>query len=126
VVAVKAQLDALMDQRDRRPIKVAGQLEIAVERDADRSGAAEVEPRRWQRPQDLALVREPLGDREMACGVDAPVADAVAPGPYCSSSSARQPNLRAGQNPVFKYRTPPSTEPFSLGVAGVQAVAWKA
>jgi hypothetical protein len=30
------------------------------------------------------------------------------------------------QKPVLTWRTPPSTEPFSRGVAGVQAVAWKA
>ena len=34
-------------------------------------------------------------------------------------------NRRAGQNPVFRCRTPPSTEPFSRGVAGVHAVRVK-
>ena len=79
LVAIEAQLDALMDQRQRRPVEVAAQLEVAVQRDADRPRPGEVERGRRQRPQHLALVREPLGDREAAGGMDAPVADLVAP-----------------------------------------------
>jgi hypothetical protein len=45
---------------------------------------------------------------------------------YRRSSSASVPKRRAGQKPLLRYRTAASTEPFSRGVAGVQAVAWKA
>lgn len=79
MVAVEAQLDALMDQRERRAVEVAARLEVAVQADADRPGAGEIEVRGRQRPQDLALVRKPPGDREPAGGVDAAVADGVAP-----------------------------------------------
>ena len=45
---------------------------------------------------------------------------------YCSSRSASDAIRRAGQKPDFRWRTEPSTEPFSRGVSGVQALAWKA
>ena len=125
-VAIKAQLDALMDQRDRRPVEVAGQLEVAVQRDPDRPGPAVIERGRWQRPQELALVREPLGDREPAGGVDASVADTVAPARVLLVELAQAAEPARRPEPVFKSRTPPSTDPFSRGVDGVQAVAWKA
>jgi hypothetical protein len=68
-----------MDQAERGATEVAAQLQVAVERDPDRPRAGEVKGGRRQRPQDLALVREPLGDREAAGGVDAAVADPIAP-----------------------------------------------
>jgi len=79
VVAIEAQRDALVNQRDRGAVEIAAQLEVAVQGDADRPRAGEIEPGRWQRAQDLALVREPLGDREATGCVDAPVADLIAP-----------------------------------------------
>ena len=61
-VAIPAQLDALMDQRLGRAVEAAAELQIAVGRDPRRAAPGEVEGGRRQRPQLLALVREPLGD----------------------------------------------------------------
>jgi hypothetical protein len=47
VVTVKAQHDALTDQRDRRAVEVAAQLEVAVQRNANGPRAAEIK-RRWR------------------------------------------------------------------------------
>src|SRR5215218_2308954 len=79
VLSVEAQLDALMNQRQGRPVEVAAQLEVAVQRDPDRPRPSEIERCRRQRAQDLALMREALGDGEPPGRVDAAVADPVAP-----------------------------------------------
>ena len=123
-VSVEAQLDALMDQRDRRPVEVAAKLEIAIQRDADRPRPAEVKARGRQRAQDLALMREPLPDGKPTGGVDAAVADGVAPVRVVLVVLGLAAEALSGLEPVFRCRAPPSTEPYSRGVAGVQAVAW--
>ena len=61
-VAVPAQLDALLDERLRGAVEAAAELQIAVGRDPRGSAPGRVEDDRRQRPQLLALVREPLGD----------------------------------------------------------------
>ena len=74
----------------------------------------------------MVLLGEPLCDDEAAGGMTRALQTRSRQSAYCSSRSCSETIRRAGQKPVFTCRTAPSTEPFSRGVAGVQAVAWKA
>src|SRR4051812_40440332 len=78
-VAVPAQLDALMNERLGRAVETGRVLEIAVQRNARWPASGGVE-RDWrQRSQQLAFVREPLGDDVQAARVATRQRDAIAP-----------------------------------------------
>jgi hypothetical protein len=78
-LAIKAQLDALMHEPQRRAIEVAGELEVAVQRHPCRAAPGVVKADGRQRSQRIPLDLEALVDPEAAGGVAATVADAVAP-----------------------------------------------
>jgi hypothetical protein len=119
-VAVPAQLDALMNQRLRGAVEAAGVLEAAVQRHPRRPPPSSTEGDGRQRPQQVALARQSLGDDVAAGRVPARQRDPVArQSANTSSSSLDDAKRRAGQNPVFRKRTAPSTDPFSRGVVGV-------
>ena len=70
-------------------------------------------------------MREPLGDREASGGMDAPVADPIAPARVVLVELASEPNAGPART-ALQIPDAALDEPFSRGVAGVQAVAWNA
>jgi hypothetical protein len=80
VVAIPAQLDALMNEAFRGAVEVGRELEIAIQWNAGRAPTRRVKGDRRQRPQLLALVRKPLGDDVPAGCVAARQRDPIAPG----------------------------------------------
>ena len=90
------------DHARRRSVEVAAQLQVAVERDADRPRPREVKRGRWQRPQDLTLVREPLGDGEPAVAWMRRLQTPSRQRAYCSSSSLSRPKPPGRPEPALE------------------------
>jgi hypothetical protein len=101
-VAIAAQLDALMNERLRRAIETAAELEIAVPRHPRRPASGVVERVRRHRSQRVPLDVQTLKDPEATGRAPAPVADTVAPVGVLLVESTRLAIRRAGQNPVFR------------------------
>src|SRR5689334_2006137 len=78
-VAAGVQLDALVDQFDRRPVEAAAIAQVAVGWDPHHPAEREVKRLRRQHPQPGTLLSEPLGDDEAAGRVPTLMRDAVTP-----------------------------------------------
>src|SRR5712691_6246683 len=79
LVAVRAQLDPLLDERRGCAVEAAAVAQIAIQRHAHGAPGRPVEALRRQRPQRAPLLLEALLDREAPTRVGAAVADLLAP-----------------------------------------------
>jgi hypothetical protein len=125
-VAVPTQLNALMNQPDRRAVEAARVLEVAIDRNARAAATGRVESDGRQHPQRLALDLQALGDDEPARRVPARQRDAVAPASVdvVELRKRGEPAGRPEAGLVVADRA--LDRALSRGVAGVQAVAWNA